>query len=262
MQPSSRLSSRRRFLRTIAAAGAGGLVACKLSGDPLDDFEGQERLASRVKAPTASITPGLHPLGIGAGRDALLHVPASYQASEPLPLVVLLHGAGGTALNWFGSYGARGDANRFLMLAPESRSATWDVVSGTFSWDVQFIDVALAWTFQHCAVDAGKIALAGFSDGASYALSLGVANGDLFDRVIAYSPGFFRGSSVHGQPEMWVSHGTNDGVLPINSTSREIVPYFRGKGYAVEFTEFDGGHEVPATISDAAMGWLGTAWRT
>ena len=253
------LSTRRHFLRTLAIAGAGGLGACKLSS-ATSAFEGQERLTSRVKAPTLSITPGLHPLGIAGGRDALLHVPASYQPSEPLPLVVLLHGAGGAALNWFGSYGARGDANRFLMLAPESRNATWDVVTGTFSWDVQYIDVALAWTFQHCAVDPGKIALAGFSDGASYAISLGVANGDLFSRIVAYSPGFFRESAARGQPPIWVSHGTNDVVLPINTTSRVIVPYFRGRGYTVELNEFDGGHEVPATISDAAMAWLGNGW--
>ena len=36
--------------------------------------------------------------------------------------------------------------------------------------DVWFIDAALAWTFERCFVDAVRIALAGFSDGASYAL--------------------------------------------------------------------------------------------
>jgi len=30
----------------------------------------------------------------------------------------------------------------------------------------------------------------GFSDGASYALSVGITNGDLFTHVIAFSPGF------------------------------------------------------------------------
>jgi predicted esterase len=34
------------------------------------------------------------------------------------------------------------------------------------------------------------LAVSGFSDGASYALSIGPANGDLFTHVMAFSPGF------------------------------------------------------------------------
>jgi phospholipase/carboxylesterase len=36
------------------------------------------------------------------------------------------------------------------------------------------------------------VALGGFSDGASYALSLDLTNGDLFASLIAFSPGFIQ----------------------------------------------------------------------
>ena len=46
----------------------------------------------------------------------------------------------------------------------------------------------------------------GFSDGASYALSLGAANGDLFTHIAAFSPGFMRPPvSVGGCALAW--HG-------------------------------------------------------
>lgn len=251
--------SRRHFLHALAAAGAGGTAACSLGAAPEPVVE-QERLQTRPSAPTLAITPGLHRLGIGGGRDALLHVPASYRPADPLPLVVLLHGASGSASNWFGSYAARSDAHRFLMLAPESRSGTWDIVNGPMAIDVQFIDAALEWTFRRCAVDAARMAVAGFSDGASYALSLGLANGDLFDRVVAFSPGFFRVSFARGKPPVWISHGLDDAILPVNQTSRTIVGNLRLAGYAVDYREFDGGHEVPAAISDSAMAWLTQEW--
>lgn len=53
-----------------------------------------------------------------------------------------------------------------------------------------FIDSALASVFRRCNVDAGRIIIAGFPDGASFALPLGLVNGDLFRKVVAFSPGF------------------------------------------------------------------------
>jgi phospholipase/carboxylesterase len=64
----------------------------------------------------------------------------------------------------------------------------------------------------------------GFSDGASYALSLGLTNGDLFRHVIAFSPGFMAPAARRGEPPVFVSHITRDGVLPIGVTSHRIVP--------------------------------------
>ena len=49
---------------------------------------------------------------------------------------------------------------------------------------------ALEQVFARHAVDAGHLAIGGFSDGASYALGLGLANGDFFRDVLAFSPGF------------------------------------------------------------------------
>jgi len=54
---------------------------------------------------------------------------------------------------------------------------TWDVILGQYGPDIAFIDSALAQTFSRYAFDPNHIAV-GFSDGASYALSVGITNGD------------------------------------------------------------------------------------
>jgi predicted esterase len=54
-----------------------------------------------------------------------------------------------------------------------------------------------------------------------------------------------------------VSHGTGDDVLPIDRTSRRIVPVLRDDGYEVDYREFDGGHVVPPEVAREAADRLG-----
>ena len=46
-----------------------------------------------------------------------------------------------------------------------------------------------------------------------------------------------------------MSHGTSDEILPIDVCSRAIVPDLRRQGHDVTFREFDGGHDMPASIA-------------
>ena len=98
--------------------------------------------------------------------------------------------------------------------------------------------------------------MTGFSDGASYGLSLGLTNGDLFTHLIAFSPGFMAPATKRGKPPIFVSHGTHDGVLPIERCSRRIVPQLDREGYEVRYREFDGTHTVPRSIARDALEWL------
>lgn len=141
-------------------------------------------------------------------------------------------------------------------MRPDSRGLTWDIVRGSYGPDVAYINAALAFTFTQCNVDPRRLAIAGFSDGASYALSLGLTNGDLFSHILAFSPGFIGPVSRHGKPPIFISHGTNDVILPIEMASRKIVSDLRRQGYTVQFRELAGGHTVPADIVAEAFGWV------
>ena len=99
------------------------------------------------------------------------------------------------------------EAEGFLLLAPDSRGVTWDVILDDYGEDVAFIDKALARVFAEHAVDPTHLAAAGFSDGASYALSLGLSNGGLFTHILAFSPGFMAPARTEDSPRFFVSHG-------------------------------------------------------
>ncbi|WP_228281970.1 alpha/beta hydrolase [Rubrobacter marinus] len=183
-------------------------------------------------------------------------MPSGYRAGRPSPLVVLLHGAGAEARGILPVFRDAAEAEGLVVLAPTSREYTWDVIVGGYGPDVRAIDGALERTFSRYAVDPARVAVAGFSDGASYALSLGITNGDLFRRVLALSPGFMAPAGRVGSPRFYVSHGTRDAVLPIERCSRTIVPRLERSGYGVRYREFDGGHEVPPEVMREAGDWL------
>jgi phospholipase/carboxylesterase len=148
------------------------------------------------------------------------------------------------------------DAEGFLLLAPDSRSVTWDVILDHYGPDVAFVDDAMRRVFAEHAVDPARLAAAGFSDGASYALSLGLTNGGLFTHVLAFSPGFMAPARTEDSPRFFISHGVRDTVLPIDRTSRRVVPHLQAAGYEVEYREFPDGHTVPPGIARAAVTWF------
>ncbi len=201
-------------------------------------------------------TPGEHLLGLRAERDALLYVPPG-PPSVPAPLLVGLHGAGGDAAAGLALLRPWADERGLLVLAPASRGSTWDAVRDGYGADAELVDRALAEVFSTVDVDTERVAVAGFSDGASYALGLGLANGGLFRRILAFSPGFVPAGPRSGSPAVFVSHGEADDILPIERTSRRIVPALEDDGYDVTYREFPGGHVVPPEIARAALDWLG-----
>jgi phospholipase/carboxylesterase len=217
----------------------------------------RERPAQEV---SAAAPVGLQSIGVGIMRgDYLLHVPEAYQTASPAPLMLWLHGAGGRAHAFLSSeLQGQADADGMLLLVPTSKEYTWDVIAGRgrYGPDVAAIDQALEITFSRYAVDPARIAVGGFSDGASYALSLGITNGDLFTHVLAFSPGFMMPTGQRGTPRIFVSHGTRDEVLPIDRCSRRIVRQLERAGYDIRYREFEGGHAVPPDVTREAIGWF------
>ncbi len=129
-------------------------------------------------------------------------------------------------------------------------------MNDSFGTDVQFIDQALTLVYERYAIDTSHIAIGGFSDGASYALCIGLSNGDLFTHILAFSPGFVYTIENTGKPQVFISHGTKDQVLPIDPCSRRIVPQLKKQGLQVNYQEFIGEHQIPAGISGSGMKWF------
>ena len=169
--------------------------------------------------------------------------------------MVMLHGAGGSAQGIQRRFFGTSDSLDFAMLIPDSRGPTWDAIRGDYGSDVAFIDSALKLVFARVAIDPSRVIVAGFSDGASYALALGRINGDLFSRVLAFSPGFIPPGAAKGKPEVFITHGDADRILPFESTSQRIEPTLIRAGYVVTLRKFAGGHTVPADLAQEGFRW-------
>jgi len=201
------------------------------------------------------LVPGLHGLR-GPGGDHILLVPDA-SPDTPLPLVVFLHGSGAQPVRSLHFLEAEAQRLEFLLLVPKSFQYTWDVILGGFGPDVESLDAVLADVFDRFPVDPERVALSGFSDGASYALTIGLRNGGLFPPILPYSPGLTVPSPPAGPPTVFLSPGTGDGLPPIDRCSRVLVPDLRRDGYDVDYREFEGGHEVPPGMVAASLSFLG-----
>ena len=190
--------TRRRF----GAVAGGALASLSLGACALETLPGDVgigRLEARPKADARTSASGTHALELGESRDAVLHLPPNI-SSGPVALVVLFHGAGSAGERLLDRFTSSANAAGVAVLAPDSRGSTWDAIRAGFGRDVAFLDRALERVFASVAVDPERLAAGGFSDGATYALSLGLVNGDLFRQIVAFSPGFVVDGPPRGKP--------------------------------------------------------------
>jgi len=236
---------------TIASVAFGN--ACGRLGDSALTSGG--RLSARPHEGIKTTATGRVMLGLDRERDAILQLPKTASQS-PLPLFVMLHGATQSGEDMFWYLGDAHEEAGVAVLAPNSRDTSWDAIGGSFGEDVDYLNRALERVFETTAIDPAHVSIGGFSDGATYALSLGMINGDLFSRAVGFSPGFLIDGAAHGKPEIFISHGTHDHILPINRCGRRVVAELKARGYDVIFREFDGDHEVPADIAREGLRWV------
>jgi predicted esterase len=228
-------------LVAAALAGVGGAAAQTHPG----------RLTARPGPGGGNCAPGVSTLRLGGGRTALLRVTPRRDGARRA-LLLALHGAGGSAEGGLWAFREGFRVPGLVLVAPASESLTWNPFYGS---DIDSMNRALKQAFARCRIDPKRVAIGGFSDGATTALTVGLMNGDLFSAVVALSPGGVEAAQPVGKPRVFIAHGTHDTVLPIRQ-SNEIVRQLHAFGYSVTYRTFAGGHEVPPAISRAAVRWL------
>ncbi|MBC7895352.1 MAG: dienelactone hydrolase family protein [Cytophagaceae bacterium] len=243
--PDARSLNRRAAIK-VGVALAGGIPRLgALSTDaPLQE---PARLKARPGDPTLKAFAGRQQINTD-GAQALAWVPESVKRDVASPLVLFLHGALRRPEIYLEQHISMADETGTIVLAPFSTIGTWDAIRGAFGRDIGVIDASLRWVFERWRIDPRRIVISGFSDGGSYGLSVGVANGDFFTRIVAWSPGFMIPVKTIGKPPVLISHGTEDQILPIDRTSRQIVPALRAAGYTVDYREFKGPHAIQKPI--------------
>lgn len=203
--------------------------------------------------------------------DAIAYIPAS--AGPNPPVLVLLHGADHRPGWMIQRLAAQADKRGIVLLAPTSRAGTWDSVSRAkadpsrdsplvnanarrfgSSRDADRVEAAIAALAATVPVDRKRTVLAGFSDGATFALAMGMSRAHDFAAVIAWSPGIAIDTPAPARGRrVFVSHGRQDPVLSYRTDCGEIVPHLKAEGAVVTFLPFDGVHQVPQVAVDAFL---------
>lgn len=231
--------NRRTFL-ALAAAGAFGSL----------------RTASAQTLPASQVPYGERRMRISDGdRDGILFVPKMYKPGVPTPLLVMLHGLGGSA------EGARfvfpmAEELGVIVVAPDSRGITWGQEAPGFDADVRYIGEAFREVADFLTIDPKRVGLGGVSDGATYAFAMGLAYGDRFNHLLIFASSMMAPLRKQGKPLIFIGHGINDTQMPIDRTARRIVPQLKDEGYDVIYREHKGGHGAPRPLVHEAIEWL------
>ncbi|MEO8546738.1 MAG: PHB depolymerase family esterase [Sphingomicrobium sp.] len=219
------------------------------------DISGSAALSSRPGAAVDSLGPGITRLHDGA----IAYRPAKLGPGAH-PLVVLLHGNNRPPDELVQAFKSQADARGLILLAPKSSAGTWDLVADAarfhggrpkggdkprFGPDVARIDAVLGETFAKANIDPAHVVLAGFSDGASYALSLGLANPGLFSAILALSPGLMVApEAADAEQRLFIAHGRDDRMIAVAVSRDGLAPALSAAGMNVRLHLFNGGHEI------------------
>jgi len=184
-----------------------------------------------------------------------VYVPKAYKHGVPIPLLIMLHGFSGLAQGVRYTFPL---AEEFgvVVIAPESRLLTWGQSAPGFDDDGRYISAAFRAVAGFLDVDRSHVALGGHSDGATYALAMGLAYGKVFNHLMGFSEGIVKPYTKEGRPRVFISHGVNDIQMPIDRTSRKLVPELEAEGYDVTYREYAGGHGVSLPIVREAFAWF------
>jgi phospholipase/carboxylesterase len=222
------------------------------------------RLELRHKTPedTGEAAPTGHvPVERGASRAVLL-TPAEIDPKRLYPLVTVLHGAGRQDELLVRACRDEPEKRSALFLVPRSFHPTWDLLACDERPDLDFLEWAYDLIYRRYPIDPGRQALLGYSDGASYALSVGLSNPHVFRAVMGWAAGFVALDTRHVEPqdrkpEVLVEYGTHDELFPFEHVARPMRVNLEQLGYRVEFRVDEGGRHWPSgSFQSEALDWF------
>ena len=162
----------------------------------------------------------------GRTRVALVHVPRGIAAHRRVPLVLALHGAGGSGpkMEHYSGFSHVSDLSGFIAAYPSSIGPVWNyTASPSGTDDVAFLADLIARLQQTMCIDSGHIFATGVSNGAGMTALAACRVPQL--AAVAPVEGLYA-----GQPTCRPSHPVS--MLEIHGTADQIAPYFGPGGHA------------------------------
>ncbi|HET7038680.1 MAG TPA: dienelactone hydrolase family protein [Gemmatimonadales bacterium] len=203
--------------------------------------------------------------------------PEGFSRERSWPLVVALHGYGGSAAR-FRRVGDRLAAAGFVVALPEATYPTPTAGGIGFDWTLmrqgdpavgaratrllveRYLPEAVADIRRRYAID--RVFVLGFSQGALVALLTGVRNDTVFDGAVgfglpAFQPAWLGDDGRAGphSPPVLLLHGADDDRAPV-AVSRAARDSLSAAGFDITFRQFAGGHVVPGDQLALAARWM------
>lgn len=225
-----------------------------------------QALALRIRHKEVEVRDEISPVGevpIEWGEHrAVLLTPSEIDPDRRYPLITVLHGAGRQDEMLVKVCRGEPEARNALFLVPRSIQPTWDLIVGGGRPDLDFLEFAYDLIYRRYPVDERRQAMIGYSDGASYALSIGLSNPNIFRAVMAWAAGFvaYDYSFVKEddpKPELLLEYGTHDEVFSFQQVALPMRASLEEAGYRVEFRVDEGGRHWPSGyFQREALDWF------
>ncbi len=176
-------------------------------------------LASAAFSQVATLEHG------GLQREYVLHVPEGLEG--PAPLVLVLHGRGGSGpqMAQLTGFAAVADRYGFVVAFPSGVDGQWNYVAGVPGYELEVDDQGFleelvgAISAQH-PVDAARVYVTGFSNGGFMTQLLACRATDVFAAFASVGAAGYGGQpGVCGEPSptsILFMHGTHDAAVPWN----------------------------------------------
>ena len=168
----------------------------------------------------------------GLERNYSVHISSSYNKTRPTPLVIALHGGGGTGQGMpkLTGFNAVADKENFVIVYPDGIEKRWNDGRGIQQYrtqiqnidDVGFISALINQLSNELNIDAKKIYATGISNGGMMSHRLGC---ELSQRIAAISP--VASNLPVNMASVWVPSRPVP-VLIINGTDDPLVPWDGG----------------------------------
>ena len=168
------------------ALGAMWLGACASVADDTQTAE----------FPAFQATPGQHELGFthdGVARSFIVHIPASYDPAVPRPLLVVLHGGGGSARGMFNGHplAAYAESTGYIFVAAQGTPRVGEPGNG---WnnsaafdegvdDVGYLERVIVKLSATLAIDEHRRWMVGFSGGATMTVRFATERSELLAAI-------------------------------------------------------------------------------
>jgi polyhydroxybutyrate depolymerase len=183
----------------------------------------------------------------GAARSVLVHRPATAvtgTAASRLPLVIVLHGNGGSAAGMpiMTGMSLAADASGFIAVYPQGVDREWGIVTtgDQFKRDRALLDAIVdAFTAGGCA-SADRVVVAGFSLGGIFAHGLACTDAQRFHALVEVSS---RSAAEYVRDGPQVPQSCTPGrpvtFVAYNATEDDVIPYEAGHLFGWQFPGVD-----------------------